>query len=105
MGATLLQRHWSNGCFILLRRLFGLNQELLVLLMPEMIAKRFFRALHDGVSDPALRAVFAQMTRRAIWHFTFAFCNAPWHSFCDGQGPSTLPLAAAVPRLLRGGND
>src|SRR5438552_16393248 len=34
LDAPLLQRHWSDACFILLRRLFGLHYELLVLLIP-----------------------------------------------------------------------
>src|SRR5215831_5545739 len=55
LGAPLLERHWSDGCFILLRRLFGLHHELLVLLMPEIIAKRYFRALRDGFADPVIR--------------------------------------------------
>ena len=71
MNAKLLRYHWSDTCFILLRRLFGLNQELLVLLMPEMIAKRFFRALHDGTSDPVLRAVFAQIMYDEEGHLAF----------------------------------
>ncbi len=45
LNAPLIEHHWSDACFILLRRLFGLHHELLVLLMPEMIAKRYFRAL------------------------------------------------------------
>jgi len=71
MNAKLLNHHWSDACFILLRRLFGLNQELLVLLMPEMIAKRFFRALHDGSKDPVLQAVFAQIMHDEEGHLAF----------------------------------
>jgi len=71
LEAPLLQRHWSDGCFILLRRLFGLNHELLVLLMPEIIAKRYFRALRDGSRDPALRAVFAQILHDEEGHLAF----------------------------------
>jgi bacterioferritin (cytochrome b1) len=71
MNGSLLKRHWSDACFILLRRLFGLNQELLVLLMPEMIAKRFFRALHDGVTDPVLRAMFGQIMHDEEGHLAF----------------------------------
>ena len=40
LGAPLLTSHWSDCCFILLRRLFRLNEELMVLLTPEIIAKR-----------------------------------------------------------------
>ena len=71
LGAPLLRRHWSDGCFILLRRLFGLNHELLVLLMPEMIAKRYFRALRDASRDPVLHAVFGQILHDEEGHLAF----------------------------------
>jgi rubrerythrin len=71
LGARLLTHHWSDACFILLRRLFGLNQELLMLLMPEMIAKRFFRAAHDGVTDAVIRAVCAKIMHDEEGHVAF----------------------------------
>jgi len=71
LNAPLLTRHWSDGCFILLRRLFGLHHELLVLLIPEIIAKRYFRALQDAFTDPILRAVFSQILRDEGGHLGF----------------------------------
>ena len=71
LGAKLLTHHWSDGCFILLRRLFGLNQELLVLLMPEIIAKRYFRAVYDSVADPVLRSVCEQILHDEEGHVAF----------------------------------
>jgi hypothetical protein len=71
LGEPLLRRHWSNAGFIFLRRLFGLEEELLTLLAPEMIAQRFFRALHDGTRDPGLRAVFSQVIRDEDGHVAF----------------------------------
>jgi len=71
LEAPLLRHHWSDGCFVFLRRLFGLNSEILVLLMPEMIAKRYFRALHDGFSDPTLRAVCSQILHDEQGHVAF----------------------------------
>jgi hypothetical protein len=70
-GIPLLTSHWSDGCFILLRRLFGLHHELLVLLMPEMVAKRYFRAMRDGTQDPVLRAVFSQILHDEEGHLAF----------------------------------
>src|SRR5262249_47102509 len=67
----LLTRHWSDACFILLRRLFGLHHELLVLLIPEMIAKRYFRALRDGSPDPLVRDVCEQILRDEEGHVAF----------------------------------
>ena len=85
LHAPLLESHWSDGCFMFLRHLFGLKEELLVLLLPEMIAKRHFRALHDGTRDPVLRAVFAQICHDEEGHMAFhvdtlqqLFANWSW---------------------------
>ena len=48
--APLLSSHWSDGCFMFARRLFGLREELLILLLPEMIAKRYFRGQPTALS-------------------------------------------------------
>lgn len=71
LKAPLLVSHWSDGCFILLRRLFRLNQELMVLLVPEIIAKRYFRLLHDRIDDEAVRAVCAQILHDEEGHVAF----------------------------------
>jgi len=71
LNAPLLKSHWSDRCFVFMRQLFGLHQELMVLLLPEMIAKRYFRALHDGTSNPVLRAVFSQIARDEDGHLAF----------------------------------
>lgn len=70
-GAPLLNHHWSDNCFILLRRLFRLEHELLVLLVPEIIAKRYFRALRDGAEDPVVRAVCDQILHDEEGHVAF----------------------------------
>jgi hypothetical protein len=83
--APLLQRHWSDGCFMFLRHVAGLKEQLLVLLLPEMIAKRHFRALHDGTADPVLKNVFAQICHDEEGHLNFhidtlqqLFAEWPW---------------------------
>jgi hypothetical protein len=69
--APLLTDHWTDNCFILLRRLFSLEHELLVLLVPEIIAKRYFRALRDGTDDPVVRAVCHQIMHDEEGHVAF----------------------------------
>jgi hypothetical protein len=71
LRAPLLESHWSDGCFKALRHLFGLKEEVLVLLLPEMIAKRYFRALHDVTRDTVLRAIFAQICHDEDGHLSF----------------------------------
>lgn len=71
LGAPLLKSHWSDNCFVIMRHFFGLNQELMVLLLPEMIAKRYFRALRDGTKDEVLRVVFEQIAQDEEGHLAF----------------------------------
>jgi len=71
LGAPLLTHHWSDACFIFLRHLFSLEHELLVLLVPEIIAKRYFRTLRDGCSEPMLRAMCAQILHDEEGHVRF----------------------------------
>jgi hypothetical protein len=85
LQAPLLERHWSDGCFMYLRHVAGLKEQLLVLLLPEMIAKRHFRALHDGTDNPVLRSVFAQICHDEEGHLNFhidtlqnLFAKWPW---------------------------
>ncbi len=78
LDAPLLRFHWSDAVFVLLRRVSGLREELLVLLVPEMIAQRYFRALHDGTRDPALRAMFAQMVHDEEGHVVFHQSTLAW---------------------------
>ena len=71
LGAPLISSHWSDICFIFLRRLFGLKEELLVLLIPEMIAKRYFQALRDGVDSAVVHKVCSQICQDEDAHVAF----------------------------------
>ncbi|TAK11325.1 MAG: ferritin-like domain-containing protein [Anaerolineae bacterium] len=71
LGGRLLEWHWSDAAFILLRRMMGLRVELMVLLIAEMIAKRDYRALDEGTSSPALNAVFRQIRNDEEKHIAF----------------------------------
>lgn len=76
LDAPLLQGHWSDALFILIRRLGGsgrrgLRLELMILLVAEMIAKRYYRALYEGVRDENLRRMCAQILRDEVGHVAF----------------------------------
>src|SRR5579884_4150491 len=71
LDATLLEAHWSDTCFVLLRRLSGLRMELFTLLVAEIIAQVYYRVLHDGVVDPAVRAACAQILHDEDGHVAF----------------------------------
>ena len=93
LNAPLLKQHWSDLCFIFLRRFFGLDHELLVLLIPEIIAKRYFRALKDAFTDPILQSVFSQILRDEEGHLAF---------HVDFLQRALAPLSLAARAGLRG---
>ncbi|WP_199433375.1 ferritin-like domain-containing protein [Qaidamihabitans albus] len=51
-NAPTIAAHWSDTVFVRLRRALGLRLELLVLMVAEVIALRYYRALRDGADDP-----------------------------------------------------
>jgi len=71
MGGDLLRHHWSDTCFVGLRRLLGLRLELLVLLVAEIIAQAYYKILHDGSNDVVLRSVCAQILHDEHGHVAF----------------------------------
>ncbi|HEX8228604.1 MAG TPA: ferritin-like domain-containing protein [Chloroflexia bacterium] len=71
LDAPLLERHWSNGCFRLLCLVSGLRTELLVLLVAEMVAKRYFRLLLESTSDPVIGAMCRQILHDEEGHIAF----------------------------------
>ena len=83
MGGSLLTHHWSDTCFVFLRRLLGLRLELLVLLVAEVIAQVYYKALHDGTADVVLRNVFAQILHDEHGHVAFhcAYLRQAFASF------------------------
>jgi hypothetical protein len=85
MDAPLLDSHWSDNLFMLLRHMGGLKFEIMMFLVAEIIAKRFFRALHDGTNDAILRAVFGQIVREEHAHVAFN-CQA-LRRFCEPLSP------------------
>lgn len=87
MGGSLLAHHWSDTCFVFLRRLLGLRLELLVLLVAEVIAQVYYKVLHDGTADVVLRHVFAQILHDEEGHVAFHCCYLR-HSFAHLAPPA-----------------
>lgn len=71
VGAPLLSGHWSDAAFIVIRRFAGLRMELAILLVAELIAKRYYRVLHDATNDPNLQLMCAQILRDEHAHVAF----------------------------------
>lgn len=70
-GAPLLKGHWSDAAFIVIRRFSGLEMELMILMVAELIAKRYYRVLHDASCDANLRAMCTQILRDENAHVAF----------------------------------
>ena len=100
LNAPLLTSHWSDGCFVLLRRLFRLNEELMVLLTPEIVARRYFRMVHDAVGDPTVRAVCAQILHDEEGHVAF-HVDYLRRAFAGHSLPARLVLLGAWRLLFR----
>ena len=71
LDGDLLNSHWSDACFVLLRRLSGLRIELFTLLVAEIIAQVYYRVLHDGLTDCVFRSVCTQILHDEDAHVAF----------------------------------
>jgi hypothetical protein len=71
LNAPLLKSDWTDNCFVFMRHMSGLHTELLVVLLPEMIARVYFDVLRRGFSNPAMHAVFSQIVRDEEGHLAF----------------------------------
>ncbi len=71
LNAPLLASDWTDNCFMFMRHMSGLHTELLVVLMPEMIARVYFDVLRRGFSNPAMHAVFTQIVQDEEGHLAF----------------------------------
>jgi hypothetical protein len=71
-GASTISGHWTDAVFVRLRRALGLRLELMVLLVAEVIALRYYRALRDGTVDPLItevaRRIHADEQRHVPFH-------------------------------------
>lgn len=71
LGAPLLKGHWTDIAFLVIRRSSGLERELMILMVAELIAKRYYRVLHDATRDKNIRAMCVQILRDENAHVAF----------------------------------
>lgn len=60
-GAGTIAGHWSDTLFIRARRALGVRLELMVLLIAELVALGYYRALRDGSGDRLATDVAARI--------------------------------------------
>ncbi|MBF6210256.1 ferritin-like domain-containing protein [Nocardia puris] len=70
-GAPTVPGHWSDTVFVWLRRALGLRLEVLVLMVAEVVAVQYYRALRDGVGDPLTARVAALILDDELRHIPF----------------------------------
>ncbi|MFE1877034.1 ferritin-like domain-containing protein [Streptomyces sp. NPDC059496] len=91
-GATTQAGHWSDTAFARLRRLPGLRTELLLLMVAEVVALRYYRALRDGTDDPLTSEVAGRILADEERH-------VPFHCERLRASVAELPRAARRPVL------
>ncbi|MGW5536831.1 ferritin-like domain-containing protein [Streptomyces sp. NPDC004009] len=91
-GMPVLSGHWSDTVFVRLRRLMGLRLELLVLMIAEVVALRYYRALRDGAGDPLASQVAGRVLADEERH-------VPFHCARLHASVAELPRAARRPVL------
>lgn len=89
--APTITSHWSDTLFVRLRRALGLRLELMVLMIAEVVALRYYRALRDGTADPVATRVAARILEDEKVH-------VPFH--CDRLRGSFTELSARKRRAV-----
>ncbi len=65
------KRHWTHGCFSVLRRALGVQFELQILVIAEIIGTAYYRLLRARTQDPVLGQVCDLMLRDEAPHLEF----------------------------------
>ncbi|MDX3453858.1 ferritin-like domain-containing protein [Streptomyces sp. ME02-8801-2C] len=98
-GVPTLAGHWSDTVFVRLRRLMGLRMELLVLMIAEVVALRYYRVLRDGTSDALTSEVAARILADEERHVPF-HCERLNASLAELPRSARRPVTALWRLLL-----
>ena len=70
-GGALTQQHWTHLLFRFVRRAFGLNFEIQVLVIAEIVGTAYYRLLQRRTCDPVLEEVCDVVLRDEAQHVAF----------------------------------
>jgi hypothetical protein len=88
-GAAPVGGHWTKTVFVLVRRGGGLRLELLTLMLAEVVALRYYRALRDGSGDAYVSDVAGRILADEERH-------VPFHLDRLRQGFAATPPAGRI---------
>ncbi|MGY1500607.1 ferritin-like domain-containing protein [Streptomyces sp. QTS52] len=94
-----LTGHWSDTVFVRLRRLMGLRLELLVLMIAEVVALRYYRVLRDGTPDGLTSDVAGRILSDEQRHVPFP-CERLHASLAELPRPVRRPVTVLWRLLL-----
>ncbi|QBS44589.1 ferritin-like domain-containing protein [Nocardia sp. CS682] len=93
-GSQTIRGHWSDAVFVRLRRALGLRLELMVLMVAEVVALRYYRALRDGTDDALTDQVAGLILNDELRHVPF-HCHRLRLAFATASRPARF-----IPVLL-----
>ncbi|MGW0247473.1 ferritin-like domain-containing protein [Nocardia goodfellowii] len=100
-GQPTISTHWSDAVFVRLRRALGLRLELMVLMLAEVVALRYYRALRDGTGDPLTTQVAGLVLADEQRHVPF-HCQRLRVAFAAKSRPARLFAVAVWWALMAG---
>lgn len=71
LGGKLRRHHWSNSLFRSVRSTLGLEFNVQVLLIAELIAEAYYGLLYQQVPDKVIREVCGKIVRDEVGHIAF----------------------------------
>ncbi|MGW5125929.1 ferritin-like domain-containing protein [Streptomyces sp. NPDC004069] len=98
-GVPTLPGHWTDTVFVRLRRLMGLRMELLVLMIAEVVALRYYRGLRDGTDDSLTSEVAGRILSDEQRHVPF-HCERLHASLAELPRATRRPVMALWRLLL-----
>jgi hypothetical protein len=100
-GAPTIAGHWTDTVFVAVRRALGLRLELMTLMLAEVVALRYYRALRDGTTDALLTDVAGRILADEQRHVPF-HVDRLRNGFAGARAPGRTIGAASWWLLMTG---